>query len=100
MKGKKESCEYCGKKIEPKTTRAKFCSEKCRVYFWREKKTPSVQIKDATKPTNTPPEPTKKPPATNYSINTNIPPAPERKDFPDNWAYLEAKAEWKEKYIK
>lgn len=28
----------------------------------------------------------------------DIPPAPERKDFKDNWAYLEAKAEWKEKY--
>jgi len=34
----------------------------------------------------------------NYTINTTIPPSPKREDFEDNWAYLEAKNEWKKLY--
>ena len=37
MKKKKETCKYCGEKIEPKTTRQEFCGSKCRVYWNREK---------------------------------------------------------------
>lgn len=36
MKKKKETCKYCGEKIEPKTTRQEFCGTKCRVYWNRE----------------------------------------------------------------
>ena len=35
---KKENCEYCGEKMESKTAKKRFCSEKCRVYFNRESK--------------------------------------------------------------
>ena len=34
---KKENCEYCGEKMESKTAKKRFCSEKCRVYFSRTK---------------------------------------------------------------
>lgn len=40
------SCEHCGKSFNPSTSRGRFCSDKCRVYDWREKqkelKQPSV----------------------------------------------------------
>ena len=29
---KKENCEYCGEKMESKTAKKRFCSDKCRVY--------------------------------------------------------------------
>jgi predicted nucleic acid-binding Zn ribbon protein len=35
---KKENCEYCGEKMESRTAKKSFCSEKCRVYFNRESK--------------------------------------------------------------
>ena len=35
---KKENCEYCGEKMESKTAKKRFCSEKCRVYFNRKNK--------------------------------------------------------------
>jgi endogenous inhibitor of DNA gyrase (YacG/DUF329 family) len=35
---KKENCEYCGEKMESKTAKKRFCSEKCRVYFNRTSK--------------------------------------------------------------
>ena len=35
---KKENCEYCGEKMESKTAKKRFCSEKCRVYASRLKK--------------------------------------------------------------
>ena len=35
---KKENCEYCGEKMESKTAKKRFCSDKCRVYFSRESK--------------------------------------------------------------
>lgn len=31
-------CEHCGETFSPQTSRGRFCSDKCRVYFWREKK--------------------------------------------------------------
>lgn len=66
MKHKTERCLYCDKKLEPKTTRQKFCSDKCRVYWNRDN--PKVQTTDLNKPTSDlkPPEP----PKTNYTINT------------------------------
>tara|TARA_R110000868_G_scaffold90367_1_gene250994 strand:+ start:354 stop:668 length:315 start_codon:yes stop_codon:yes gene_type:complete len=36
MKIKKENCKYCGEKLEAKTTRREFCSNKCKVYWHRE----------------------------------------------------------------
>lgn len=38
MDEKKEKCKRCGAKITPKTKRAEFCSNKCKVYWHREKK--------------------------------------------------------------
>jgi hypothetical protein len=35
---KKENCEYCGEKMESKTAKKRFCSDKCRVYFNRQPK--------------------------------------------------------------
>ena len=35
---KKENCKYCGEKMESRTAKKSFCSEKCRVYFNRESK--------------------------------------------------------------
>ncbi len=32
---KKEFCLYCGVKMESKTAKRKFCSDKCRVYYSR-----------------------------------------------------------------
>lgn len=34
---KREHCLYCEKKMEAKNRNKKFCSDKCRVYFGREK---------------------------------------------------------------
>jgi len=36
MKEKKINCKYCGGKLEAKTTRREFCSNKCKVYWHRE----------------------------------------------------------------
>jgi len=35
---KETNCRYCGKEMEAKYRSKKFCSDKCRVYFGREKK--------------------------------------------------------------
>lgn len=49
---KKENCEYCGEKMDSKTAKKRFCSEKCRVYYNRETnkapfitETPKISIK-------------------------------------------------------
>lgn len=31
-----DNCKYCNQKMESKTAKKRFCSEKCRVYFNRE----------------------------------------------------------------
>lgn len=36
MKQRLENCKYCGNKLADGTTRKKFCSDKCRVYWNRE----------------------------------------------------------------
>lgn len=33
---KRENCLYCGEKMESKTAKKKFCSDKCKVYWHRE----------------------------------------------------------------
>lgn len=38
MDEKKEKCKRCGVAISPKTKRAEFCSQKCKVYWWRMKR--------------------------------------------------------------
>lgn len=35
---RKEFCEYCNEKMESKTAKKRFCSEKCRVYSSRASK--------------------------------------------------------------
>lgn len=35
---KKENCEYCSEKMDSKTAKKRFCSEKCRVYYNRASK--------------------------------------------------------------
>ena len=51
---KKENCEYCGEKMESKTAKKRFCSEKCRVYFNRSnKKSEITAILGVSKPKTT-----------------------------------------------
>jgi hypothetical protein len=66
MKQKSEKCLYCDQKLEPKTTRQRFCCDKCRVYWNRDNA--KVKVSDLTTPTGVlkPQEQAK----TNYSINT------------------------------
>jgi len=33
---KRETCLYCGEKMESETAKKRFCSDKCRVYWKRE----------------------------------------------------------------
>jgi predicted nucleic acid-binding Zn ribbon protein len=53
---KKENCKYCGEKMESRTAKKSFCSEKCRVYFNRESKysktKPLLEIIDTTREPN------------------------------------------------
>jgi ribosomal protein L24E len=42
MKKKRETCKYCGEKMDAKTTRQEFCSDKCRVYWNRENERPDT----------------------------------------------------------
>jgi predicted RNA-binding Zn-ribbon protein involved in translation (DUF1610 family) len=66
MKQKSDKCLYCGKKLEPKTTRQRFCCDKCRVYWNRDNA--RVKVSDSMQPTNVlrPEEQAK----TSHSINT------------------------------
>lgn len=41
------NCEHCKESFNPSTTRARFCSDKCRVYHWRKK------VKDLKQPSIT-----------------------------------------------
>lgn len=66
MKQKSEKCLYCDQKLEPKTTRQRFCSDKCRVYWNRDNA--KVKISDLTQPTSV--LKPKEQPKTNFSINT------------------------------
>jgi hypothetical protein len=82
---KKENCEYCGEKMESKTAKKRFCSEKCRVYYNREAnkapviaETPKISIK-TEKTTN----------------NTKIPQAPENaKEMPKGLSIMD-QIQWK-----
>ena len=31
-------CLYCKESLQNKNKKAKFCSNKCRIYYWREQK--------------------------------------------------------------
>lgn len=68
MKLKTENCLYCDKKLEAKTTRQRFCSDKCRVYWNRDNA--KIKVSDLTQPTGVlkPQEQQ----IANYSINTPI----------------------------
>jgi len=93
MKKKKESCKYCGEKLDAKTTRAEFCSPKCKVYWHREN--PKVVLKNFNKQsTGTTKNYTEKQPETNYSINT----MPKKEDFEDVTEFWAARTEWKKKH--
>jgi ribosomal protein L24E len=37
MINKIENCLYCGQKMESVTAKKRFCSDKCRVYYSRDK---------------------------------------------------------------
>ena len=37
-----ENCKYCNQKMESKTAKKRFCSDKCRIYFNRESKSVPV----------------------------------------------------------
>jgi hypothetical protein len=59
---KKENCEYCGEKMESKTAKKRFCSEKCKVYTSRLKKIlRDADVKANEKHYDLPPLPQKKP---------------------------------------
>lgn len=66
---KREACLYCGGKMESKTAKKKFCSDKCKVYWHRENHT-EMKIIDANKQTQEIKSITHEPPKTNYTINT------------------------------
>lgn len=44
---KTENCLYCNEKMDSKTAKKKFCSDKCRVYRNRELKYNAVKISQA-----------------------------------------------------
>lgn len=49
---KRDTCLYCGEKMDSKTAKKKFCSEVHRVYYNRENGTKNpIKIQDLTKPT-------------------------------------------------
>lgn len=98
MKVKKESCKYCSQKIEAKTTRAEFCSDKCRVYWNREH--PKVSLKNFNKTTNDVKSLTPKPETSDYTINTEIPNMPTRIEGEDVFDFAARKNEWKRLYNK
>lgn len=90
-----KNCKKCGKELtQTEGRRAKqFCNSNCRSTFWQNKNKKVVKpvIEDSTEQTN------EKTTAQNESVNTSqTPTMPQRKDFSDNWAYLEAKSIWKE----
>lgn len=66
MKQKSEKCLYCDQKLEPKTTRQRFCSDKCRVYWNRDNA--KIKISDLTTTMNVLKAHERA--KTNYSINT------------------------------
>ena len=49
---KRENCLYCGNKMESITAKKMFCSDKCKVYYGREKKrgTLSVHVTEEFRP--------------------------------------------------
>ena len=66
MNIKNENCQYCNTKMESVRTRKRFCSDKCRVYYSRDKKpVDEVYIPDVKEV----PKPTKK---TNDEIEQKI----------------------------
>jgi len=76
MDEKKESCQRCGAKITPKTKRAKFCSDKCRVYWNREN--PKVSLKNFNKGNKDIKPITDPKPKKDYDINTMPDPKKDR----------------------
>lgn len=68
MKEKKITCKYCEGKMEAKTTRQEFCSDKCRVYWNREN--PKVKVVNLNENTHTASNKTKSAPKTNFTVNT------------------------------
>lgn len=65
---KRDTCEYCGKQMEAKYRNKRFCSDRCRTYFNREK--PKVKITDLNKDLEQGQPMTPKPPKTDKTINT------------------------------
>ncbi|MES1222433.1 MAG: hypothetical protein ABUT20_43465, partial [Bacteroidota bacterium] len=87
-----KKCKECGKEFTPLNPKGLFCSLSCRQKDYRKNIKAELQkLRSATV--------TIKESQTAYIKPESkiIPPIPERKDFADNWAYLEAKAIWKDK---
>lgn len=95
-----ENCLYCDKKMESKTAKKKFCSDRCKVYWNREKKAAkgTFQVKDENKPTTTVKNLTESKPKSNYTINTEIPPMPIRNKGEDVFDFAARKNEWKTRH--
>lgn len=95
---KNTHCLYCEEIMEAKYRNKKFCSDKCRIYFNREKKineSLTVKAEDVFKPENFRLAVPKKSVSVIYK---DIPPMPIREEGEDGFSYAERKNEWKLKY--
>jgi hypothetical protein len=97
-----KQCEYskCRKEFDPQKPKARFCSDKCRVYGNREKRVGEkvVRVKDANKQTTAAPDLTENKPTSNYTIDTRVPPMPTRNKGEGVFDFAARKNEWKLKY--
>lgn len=84
-----KQCEYskCGQMFDPKKPKARFCSDKCRVYWNRAKG-------KVSSPQPVPPKPKPNP----VKTEVEIPPMPTRGDGENVIDFVIRKNEWKAKY--
>ncbi len=100
MKKKNENCKYCGDKLEAKTTRREFCSNKCKVYWHREN--PVLEPIITYKPTSEKSVDGDKAPIylSDEAGQMAFPPMPTRNEGEDAFDFAARKNEWKRLYGK
>ncbi len=67
---KVENCIYCNKKMESKTAKKRFCSDKCRVYYNRESGEANKQKNTNDTQRQIVQNLTKEQPTSNFHVNT------------------------------
>jgi len=80
MKLKSEKCLYCDAKLEAKTTRQRFCSDKCRVYWNRENS--AIKVSHLQVAANVSPIAPHKPKRPNNSDNQASPASEQKPEIP------------------